>query len=294
MHNHKITAPAPTSAATSVQSGNPTAGRRRFRNSSSKYSSPSNSSNKESLKRDSGHSGHSVHSGHSAQSAQSVHSSQSNQSAQSAHSITETRGEEQSITFNSNGQRKTIQYTAERIIGNGSFGVVFLSKMADTGEAVAIKKVLQDRRYKNRELEIMKTVKHPNVVDMKHYFFTTQGARKDLYLHLVLEYIPDTLHRYTTTYTKQNDFMPLIYVKLFTYQMLRALNYIHSIDICHRDIKPQNLLMDPVSGVLKICDFGLSRGIDFETENPMMSTPYVATRWYRAPGKSQQHNNIGN
>ena len=45
-------------------------------------------------------------------------------------------------------------------------------------------------------------------------------------------------------------------VKLYIYQLARALGYLHSLGICHRDIKPQNLLVDPHSGVLKLCDFG--------------------------------------
>eukprot|EP00818_Percolomonas_sp_WS_P005655 CAMPEP_0117450668 /NCGR_PEP_ID=MMETSP0759-20121206/8592_1 /TAXON_ID=63605 /ORGANISM="Percolomonas cosmopolitus, Strain WS" /LENGTH=407 /DNA_ID=CAMNT_0005243207 /DNA_START=383 /DNA_END=1606 /DNA_ORIENTATION=- len=233
--------PVPSAGATSAQPG---ASVKKSKKPSSKYSNNSSSSNRES----------------------------------NIIEPTLSRDEQQSITYNSNGQQKTIQYTAERVIGNGSFGVVFLAKVTETGEAVAIKKVLQDRRYKNRELEIMRTVKHPNVVDMKHYFFT-HGSRKELYLHLVLEYIPDTVYRYTCSYTKQTDFMPLIYVKLFSYQMLRALNYIHSIDICHRDIKPQNLLIDPVSGVLKICDFGSAKQL-----NPMESNvAYICSRYYRAP-----------
>lgn len=73
------------------------------------------------------------------------------------------------------------------------------------------------------------------------------------------------------------------HLQYFLYQILRALKYIHSANVLHRDLKPSNILLNS-DCELKICDFGLSRGIDFETENPMMSTPYVATRWYRAPG----------
>lgn len=164
------------------------------------------------------------------------------------------------------------------MIGNGSFGVVFLARIAETGECIAIKKVLQDRRYKNRELEIMQMVKHPNVVEMKHHFFSF-SSRKEVFLHLALEYVPDTVYRYTYSYTKQNDFMQMIYVKLFTYQMLRALNYLHSIDICHRDIKPQNLLIDPVTGVLKICDFGSAKQLIPSKAN----VAYICSRYYRAP-----------
>ena len=56
------------------------------------------------------------------------------------------------------------------------------------------------------------------------------------------------------------DFHPLTYFlfcnQLYMYQMFRSLAYIHSVGICHRDIKPQNLLLDPETAVLKLCDFG--------------------------------------
>ena len=68
---------------------------------------------------------------------------------------------------------QNISYAAERIIGNGSFGVVFEAKVVETGEVVAIKKVLQDKRFKNRELQIMRQLvkdPHPNIVALKHCF----------------------------------------------------------------------------------------------------------------------------
>jgi len=70
---------------------------------------------------------------------------------------------------------QTISYSAERIIGNGSFGVVFQAAVVETGEVVAIKKVLQDKRFKNRELQIMRQLvkdPHPNVVALKHCFYS--------------------------------------------------------------------------------------------------------------------------
>lgn len=48
----------------------------------------------------------------------------------------------------------------------------------------------------------------------------------------------------------------LLIVKCFMYQIFRSLAYLHSKHICHRDIKPDNMLIDLASGVLKICDFG--------------------------------------
>ncbi|XP_024965533.1 shaggy-related protein kinase alpha [Cynara cardunculus var. scolymus] len=179
-----------------------------------------------------------------------------------------------------NGQPKqTISYMAERVVGHGSFGVVFQAKCLETGEAVAIKKVLQDKRYKNRELQTMRILDHPNVVALKHCFFSTT-ENEQLYLNLVLEYVPETVHRVIKHYNKMNQRMPMIYVKLYGYQIFRALAYIHgSIGVCHRDIKPQNLLVNPHTHQVKLCDFGSAKVL--VKGEPNIS--YICSRYYRAP-----------
>ncbi|EMS49677.1 Glycogen synthase kinase-3-like protein MsK-3 [Triticum urartu] len=183
-------------------------------------------------------------------------------------------------TGGKNGQPKqTVSYMAERIVGQGSFGIVFQAKCLETGETVAIKKVLQDKRYKNRELQTMRLLDHPNVVALKHCFFSTT-EKDELYLNLVLEYVPETVHRVVKHYNKMNQRMPLIYVKLYTYQICRALAYIHgSIGVCHRDIKPQNLLVNPHTHQLKLCDFGSAKVL--VKGEPNIS--YICSRYYRAP-----------
>ena len=156
------------------------------------------------------------------------------------------------------GEQETIQYTQSQMVGHGSFGVVFQTQLIPSNEIAAIKRVLQDKRFKNRELQIMKLVHHRNIVDLKHYFYTNT-EKNELYLNLILEFVPETLYKALHYYVSKRLLMPSLEVKLYTYQMLRALNYIHSQGICHRDIKPQNLLIDPASGVLKLCDFGSAK-----------------------------------
>ncbi len=124
----------------------------------------------------------------------------------------------------------------------------------------------------------MRLVHHPNVVDLKAFFYSTTDRDK-VYLNLILEYVPETVYHASHYFTKQRTTMPILEVKLYTYQLFRSLAYIHSKGICHRDIKPQNLLVDTRSGVLKLCDFGSAKVL-IPTE-PNVS--YICSRYYRAP-----------
>ena len=89
-----------------------------------------------------------------------------------------------------------------------------------------------------------------------------QGEKVDeLYLNLVLEYIPETVYSISRFHQKNKIPLPLIYVKLYLYQLSRALAHIHFLGICHRDIKPQNLLVNPSNQQLKLCDFGSAKAL---------------------------------
>lgn len=151
--------------------------------------------------------------------------------------------------------------------------------MSPNGEDAAIKRVLQDKRFKNRELQIMRIVRHPNIVQLKAFYYSNGERKDEVYLNLVLEFVPETVYRASRFFHKMKTTMPILEVKLYIYQLFRSLAYIHSQGICHRDIKPQNLLLDPATGVLKLCDFGSAK-ILVESE-PNVS--YICSRYYRAP-----------
>ena len=100
-----------------------------------------------------------------------------------------------------------------------------------------------------------------------------------MYLNLVLEFVPDTVYRISKHYSKQNQRVPTLYVKLYTYQLCRSLAHIHSLGVCHRDIKPQNLLVNTHTHQLKLCDFGSAKIL--VKGEPNIS--YICSRYYRAP-----------
>ena len=83
---------------------------------------------------------------------------------------------------------------------------------------VAIKKVLQDRRFKNRELQIMRMLSHTNVVRLRHCFYSTT-EKDEVYLNLVLDFVPETVYRIGKHYSKNGQRTPLLFVRLYVYQV---------------------------------------------------------------------------
>ena len=94
-----------------------------------------------------------------------------------------------------------------------------------------------------------------------------------------MEYIHETVFRVIKHYNKIKQPVPLLLVKLYAYQSFRAIAYIHALGICHRDIKPQNLLVDPTNHSLKVCDFGSAKRLIKGEVN----VSYICSRYYRAP-----------
>ena len=171
------------------------------------------------------------------------------------------------------------QYTVQKFVGCGSYGVVCSAQTAD-GQPCAIKKITNvfknDTTLKRtlREIKLLLHFDHENVICIRDLMCGPNGC-SDLY---VVTTLMDTdLHKVIRSPQPLTD----QHVQYFLYQLLRGLKYIHSCNVLHRDLKPSNLLVNENCD-LKITDFGLSRGVnpsdclDFLTE-------YVVTRWYRAP-----------
>ena len=163
------------------------------------------------------------------------------------------------------------------IIGSGAFGEVFLAKIKKTGIKIAIKKVFQDERYKNRELSIMKELDHPNIVKLLSFYYSK--SKKGVYLNCLMDYVPQTLSHLIHYNKYNNTKFPLILIKLFSFQMLKSIGYLSSLGICHRDIKPQNILIDPEDYTLKLCDFGCAKHLNKGEKN----ISYICSRYYRPP-----------
>jgi len=184
---------------------------------------------------------------------------------------------------------ETRTYVPQRILGRGSFGLVYQARISETGETVAIKsiktKALAERAFqqlngeKDREVQILKELHgHPNIVCLHHAFLSDVG-KSEPKLNLVLEFLSDTLHRVLKHYNAQSKSMDHYYVRLYQYQLMRGLGFVHGKGIVHIDIKPQNLLLDGGSHTLKICDFGTARRL----AHGKPGAAYACSRYYRAP-----------
>ncbi|KAH7831758.1 putative CMGC/GSK protein kinase [Monocercomonoides exilis] len=167
----------------------------------------------------------------------------------------------------------------DAIPAGGSFGTVFQAKVAGTGEIVAVKRIRLERKFKNRELEILSILDHPNVCKLKHFFYSNGEGTEETYVNLVMEYVPFTLYGITRHLSRQHKSLPIYLVQKYCYQLLNALEYIHKLGICHRDVKLQNLLILPSTHTLKLGDFGSAKFL----KKGETSVSYICSRFYRAP-----------
>uniref|UniRef100_A0A671VK02 Stress-activated protein kinase JNK n=1 Tax=Sparus aurata TaxID=8175 RepID=A0A671VK02_SPAAU len=170
------------------------------------------------------------------------------------------------------------RYQNLKPIGSGAQGIVCAGYDAVLDRNVAIKKL--SRPFQNqthakrayRELVLMKCVNHKNIISLLNVFTPQKSLEEFQDVYLVMELMDANLCQ---VIQMELDHERMSYL---LYQMLCGIKHLHSAGIIHRDLKPSNIVVKS-DCTLKILDFGLARtaGTSF------MMTPYVVTRYYRAP-----------
>lgn len=165
-------------------------------------------------------------------------------------------------------------------LGSGSYGVVFKARDIETQELLAIKKLAA--KYEDdcglpdstiREITTLRELRHPNIVQLRDIISTLGSS----HVYLVLDYLDCDLRHYLNTCPSASS-MPV--VKSAMYQILAGVAYLHANSILHRDLKPQNILVEHSTGRIKITDFGLARSF-LPPHKPCVEK--VVTLYYRAP-----------
>eukprot|EP00053_Salpingoeca_punica_P024621 m.13959 g.13959 ORF g.13959 m.13959 type:complete len:320 (-) comp7008_c1_seq1:183-1142(-) len=162
-------------------------------------------------------------------------------------------------------------------VGQGAYGVVYKALDRETNQLVALKRIRLQSEDEGvpctaiREISLLKELHHPNIVRL---YDVLHSERK---LTLVFEFCDQDLEKYLETRRGQPP--ELQTVKSFLYQLLNGVAFCHDHRILHRDLKPQNLLINK-RNALKLADFGLARAFGIPVRQ---YSHEVVTLWYRAP-----------
>ncbi|XP_015337652.1 cyclin-dependent kinase 7 [Marmota marmota marmota] len=171
------------------------------------------------------------------------------------------------------------RYEKLDFLGEGQFATVYKARDKNTNQIVAIKKIKLGHRSEAkdginrtalREIKLLQELSHPNIIGLLDAF----GHKSNI--SLVFDFMETDLE----VIIKDNSLvLTPSHIKAYMLMTLQGLEYLHQHWILHRDLKPNNLLLDE-NGVLKLADFGLAKS--FGSPNRAY-THQVVTRWYRAP-----------
>ncbi|ALC48935.1 cdc2 [Drosophila busckii] len=168
----------------------------------------------------------------------------------------------------------------ERIekIGEGTYGVVYKARNRLTGQLVAMKKIRLQTNNEGvpstaiREISLLKELVHPNIVCL------IDVLMEENRIFLIFEFLSMDLKKYMDSLPAKVQLDSQL-VRSYLHQLTDAIMFCHRRRVLHRDLKPQNLLIDK-HGVIKVADFGLARSFSIPVR---VYTHEVVTLWYRAP-----------
>ncbi|CAM9469651.1 unnamed protein product [Discosporangium mesarthrocarpum] len=175
-------------------------------------------------------------------------------------------------------------------IGEGTYGKVWKARDPVTGDAVALKMIKTTDKDGNtndggfpitsiREIRILRSLTHPNIVDLKEVVTDRAGKVKDGRpgdVYMVFEYLEYDLWALANS---PDVCLTAVHIKTYMKQMLSAIDYMHQNKVMHRDLKCANLFIG-ANGMLKVGDWGLARSFH---GGQNQHTPTVITLWYRPP-----------
>ena len=182
------------------------------------------------------------------------------------------------------------KYSVLQIIGEGASGVVCSAVDNKTGEPVAVKRVSRGFDKVPVSIRLLREIKflrllrgHENIVEMQGILLPS-STREFNDVFLLFELMPTDLNHLLRGADRLSD----LHIQYFAYQILRGLAFMHGSGVFHRDLKPNNILVNEECS-LRICDFGLARAAFDDPMDMVYWTDYVATRWYRAPELIMTH-----
>ncbi|KAH8400497.1 hypothetical protein KR222_002158 [Zaprionus bogoriensis] len=163
-------------------------------------------------------------------------------------------------------------------IGEGTYGVVYKGRNRVTGQIVAMKKIRLESDDEGvpstaiREISLLKELKHPNIVCLEDVLMEENR------IYLIFEFLSMDLKKYMDSLPPEKNLDSQL-VRSYLYQITNAILFCHRRRVLHRDLKPQNLLIDK-HGIIKVADFGLGRSFGIPVR---IYTHEIVTLWYRAP-----------
>lgn len=176
------------------------------------------------------------------------------------------------------GEQQLKKYEKLKKVGEGTYARVYKARNTETGKIYALKVIRMEESGEEgvpftviREISLLKRLNHPNIVRLLEVINTEKRG-----MTLVFEFLYCDLKKYMDA---RGGILSIKTVKSLLYQILKGTDFCHANHVLHRDLKPQNLLINK-KGELKLADFGLARSNGIPV---VRLSSQVVTLWYRAP-----------